>query len=233
MATQKAWLTGKEAVCGWYADMAREESPCYSVWEGKQLLFSYSGDDIDRGMVRLDTNLSLAADSKVSCVYTLRLYNDIKEGKNLINEKTPYCASINFRCVPVEQDDLARYKLEGIGYIESRLKALESKKDEEPEGWAGMLNGVMQSPQGIQFLTQAAVGLVNKFLPGVFGPVPALAGPTMGQIPANAGDRTIEWAMEVLLQADPDIEQDLCRLADVALKNPQMFKMLIQNLRTL
>ena len=243
MAENKAWLTGTEAVVSWYESMAEQDTPYYSVWDGRNLRFSYRGDSIEEGAKLLRQNLTMAEEQQSSGVLILKLHQELSKGQYL-NERSPYSSSMPFRCISVENDALAVYNLSGmgaLGRIDERLKKLEGGESKEG-GIMGMLGGLLENPQVGPILAQAAVGavfgIVNKVLPGVFptpggvGHVPAPQGPAIAGIPGEPV-KDWDWAIEVLEKADPQLESDLIKLAELSQKNPSMFDFLIKNLRSM
>jgi hypothetical protein len=250
MAVNKAWLVGPDAVCSWYEEMAEDNSPYYSVWEGKYLRFSYGRDDVAAGSEILRRNMESGKNAGSSDAMILKLHDVPLPKGTGITDKTPYSGSVVFRCCGIEDDATAVYNLSGLGAIERRLKALEGvgeDKEMKEGGVMGMLNGILMNPQVGPVVAQAAIGavfgIINKFLPGVLpspggqpGPAPTMAGipnPPIPATPVNSQEKNFDWAMDTLEAACPDIEQDLIKFAELSQKNPELFKMVIQQLRAL
>jgi hypothetical protein len=244
MAENKAWMVGVDPVIAWYRDMAPDDAPYYSVWDGRYLKFSYSGDDKDKGCEILLLNLSAAEQSKASSVLVLRLHQELSKGM-FVNDRTPYFSSMSFRCVGVESDALAMYNLSGnaaLGRIEERLKRLEGGTSEtKQEGAMGFINGLLENPQVGPLVAQAGIGaimgLINKFLPGILPaapgapPPPVMQTPAIGSIQDSVHD--FDWAMDTMEKVDPDIEKHIVKLAELSEKNPDLFKMLISQLKAM
>lgn len=246
MAENKAWITGPDNLNAWYLEMAENECPYYSVWMGKQLLFSYSGDNIDKGSEKLLFNLNMAVEERNSTVMILKLHPELNA--KYVNEKTPYSCSVLFRCVPVDQDAMGVYNVSGMGALEGlykRVKALEGGEGEVKEGGAmGFINGLLANPQVGPAIAQAGIGaiigIINKFIPGIFPAQPGQGGSPAQQLPQNAAlgavpeqVKDLDWALDTLEATNPDMTADLVRLAELSIKNPDLFKLLITQLRTL
>jgi hypothetical protein len=244
MAENKAWLTGVDPVVKWYEDMAPPDAPYYSVWGGRQLIFSYSGLDLQGGVDILVLNLNMAVESKNSSVLTLRLHQELSKGM-YVNDRTPYHSSLCFRAVPVGDDALAIYNLSGagmLGQINERLKKLEGGfSDDKPQGAMGFITGLLENPQVGPLVAQAAIGaimgLVNKFVPGIMPGAPGAAPPPSPPMPAigsiQDGVHDFDWAMETMERVDPDMEKHIIKLAELSEKNPDFFKMLISQLKAM
>lgn len=247
MAQNKSWVDGVDNVISWYRDMSKDQEPYYSVWDGRYLKFSYAGSDIEDGATILSTNLLMAEQTKNSTVLVIRLHQELT--KNMyVSDKTPYWASLSFRCVSVENDALAMYNLSGnaaLGRIEERLKRLEgSDTEDKPQTTMGFIAGLLENPQVGPIVTQAAIGavtaLVNKIVPGLLpGGPPQVASPTlpsnggMGIGSVEDGVHDFDWAMDTMEKIDPDMEAHLIKLAEISEKNPDLFKMLISQLKAM
>lgn len=241
MGTEKAWIIGSEGVITWYKDMAARDVPFYSVWSGRLLKFTYSGSDIEKGAEILETNLDMAEELGSSELLTIKLHPENIKG--VVTDRTPYCASINFRCVEMENDRLYNKPQYMSGFkrmddLQDELEKLKAERDEKPKGIMGYIEPMLENPQ-----VQAAMGsmimtAIARILPGVFGPMgtPAAAEPAgaaMGSIedPAPGEMEDLQVSLERLEKKDPQIVSDLARLADLAEKNPALFEMLITQLR--
>lgn len=243
MATEKAWIIGPENVCDWYNKMARDDTPYYSVWSGKTLRFSYDGDDKSAGEELLLLNLDMVRELKSSQVLTLKLHNDLFKGT--INDKTHYNASIDFRCVPAEDDALAFSALSyssahgEIGRLKDEIKDL---KNASQSGIMGYLGPMLENPDVQNMIAGTVIGFLGKLLPGIMpGSAPMMASPAapQGAAMGSIGDPTEDEAaklnrdLERLGAQDPDIIEDLGKLADLAEKKPDIFKMVLAQLRNM
>jgi hypothetical protein len=246
MAENKAWIEGVDNVISWYQDMCKGNEPYYSVWDGRYLKFSYAGSSVEDGMEILSTNLRMAEQAKNSTVLVLRLHQELTKGM-YVSDKTPYWASLSFRSVSVENDSLAVYNLSGnaaLGRIEERLKRLEGDGADKPQTTMGFITGLLENPQVGPIVTQAAIGavtaIINKVVPGLLpggpmaSPSPALpSNGGMGIGSVQDGVHDFDWAMDTMERVDPDMEKHLIKLAEISEKNPDLFKMLISQLKSM
>ena len=80
MAQEKAWIIGVDAVVSWYDEMSYQDHPYFSVWQGKQLRFTFDGDSIEDGKDVLAYNLAMAQECKNSTLMTIRLHKLVPVG---------------------------------------------------------------------------------------------------------------------------------------------------------
>jgi hypothetical protein len=245
MAEEKAWIIGVENLITWYENMADHMgSACYSIWSGKDLRFSYDGDSVEEGADLLRTNLEMASNLKNSSLMCIRLHKEVG-GKGVVTNKTDYSASIHFRCVHQLEDAHAasnlnyRSALDGIRELKDQIAGL---RDEKPKGWLGYLEPMLENPE-----TQAVLvgtvgniisGILGKFLPGAGqAPQPAQVPQVIAAQPAMmAGvddEDKLDQDLERLERHDKNIAQDLGKLADLADRDPKLFELLINQLRTM
>jgi hypothetical protein len=241
MAQEQAWMVGVESVADWYASMSdKVGAPYYSVWMGKDLCFVYDGDDEAEGKEMLIENLAFPTSMKNSTIFRIKLYKQLSPG-GVITDKTPYSASIKFRCVGAEDDALAYSKLSHESAYQ-KIGALQAEIEEmkKPRGIMGYLEPFLENPE-VQTAVAGTVmgviqGILGKFAP-LLGAVPqqqmqgqpqaAMAGiqdPQPGELDQLDED------LRVMEQADPNILDHLHRLRELSEKNPQMFKLLTQQL---
>jgi hypothetical protein len=246
MAVEKAWIIGVENLVSWYGDMADPECPYFSVWGGKYLRFMYDGTDVEEGKEILMTNLMMAAECKNSAVMTIKLHRHLSNG--VVNDKTPYSASIDFRCVAIEEDGVAMGKLHGdaawaeVGALREQVKALKAAK---PKGIMGHLETLLENEEVQVQLTQGVMGFVNLLAAKFLSPKGAMAvasatpdqemihqGATMAGVDdMNATEEDqLNSDLQRLETQDPKILEHLTKLADLSIKNPPLFQMLITQL---
>jgi len=94
MAINKADFVGIENILDWYETNAN--NPYFSVWQGKLMKFGYNDEDKDKGKLLLADNLQAYQQGGHNEVLTLKLHPK-KEKNGYITDKTPICASANFR----------------------------------------------------------------------------------------------------------------------------------------
>lgn len=199
----------------------------WSIWSGKQFLFSCVASSANEAAGEL-SNLLEALDQSGKCVYTLKVYEDVKDGSR-ITEKTEAHGSFNFRLN--EEDEPAGYgRVSGYKEVEA-LKAeiatlkSELEEDEEDESLVDRIAGVfMEDPAKLPLMLQSLQGVINMFTKQttVQGqPV------TIGAIPGND---EIKAAIEVLKQHDAKLSIHLTKLAQLAVNDPGTFKLLLSTL---
>lgn len=113
----------------------------------------------------------------------------------------------------------------------SRLAAIEEKLNAEPETEdletnepGGVVGALMQNPQIMQVIQGLIMRAVDKLIPNnPSGPV-GLAGVD------DITDK-LNYALSILKNADPELEDDLLRLANLSQSDPAQFQFLLKMLR--
>lgn len=239
---ERAWIVGADGVVSWYEELADKDTPYYSVWLGKQLRFTYDGDDIEEGAELLKKNLEMVSRQRNSSLLTIKLH---KEKNRYVNDKTPYNAAIEFRCVPIEEDEVAYASLPKgiIGQLQQQIKDLKEEKNAAPKGIMGYLEPMLENPEVQAMLAGMAAGVFQKVM-GIFAPggqpgalptshpqpAAAMAGV---QDPNETEAEKLDEALLNLEKADPEIIDDLARLAKLATDKPDVFKLLVTQLRSM
>jgi len=241
--SERAWIVGSDGVVSWYEELADKDAPYYSVWFGKQLRFTYDGDDIEEGAELLRKNLEMVTKQQNSSLLTIKLH---KEKNRYVNDKTPYNAAIEFRCIPIEEDQVAYASLPRgiIGQLQQQIKDLKEEKNAGPKGIMGYLEPMLENPEVQSMLAGMAAGVFQKVM-GIFTPggqpgaLPASHGQAQGAAMAGVQDPNeqeadkLDGALLTLEKADPEIIDDLARLAKIANDKPEVFKLLLTQLRTM
>ena len=113
--------------------------------------------------------------------------------------------------------------------ILSRISALESsKKNEDDEDYeendkpANALVGLVQNPDVVNFLVGTVQTIIDRILP----PKKTIAG-----IAGIEESTKLNQALEILRKHDPNLEDDLMILANMAENSPLQFRMLLNMLR--
>ena len=122
MAINKAMVTGTKGLMDWLDRNAI--SPYYSVWCGKQLLFSWNDDDKEAGSNKLESDLYAIEQNGVGDLLTVKLHPK-KEKGGFITDKTPIYASLNFRPAELERSNM--YGMQPMGSVNSRLESMLEK----------------------------------------------------------------------------------------------------------
>lgn len=231
----KALGIGVNSVLHWFDTNA--ELPYYSVWQGKNLLFQNSSDDMEVAMQKLNDNISAAEQNGYNEVMILKLHPK-KEKSGYVTDKTEVIASYTFRpselqnYVPIQQayNQPNNAILEKLNGIESRIAAIESddeetEEEEAPKGVMGMVENLLQNEQ----IQMAMAGIVTNFLGKILAPKDnkqmALAG-----IPEEQ-DEKILLAINILKQHDEFLGDDLIKLSEMAVSNNGQFNFLLSMLR--
>ena len=116
--------------------------------------------------------------------------------------------------------------------ILSKLEAIEQKIaidqeeeeeeiKQEPQGFAGIISGIVNNPDVQVMLANIFMGALDRFMPLKKETV-AING---------FDDNKLDEALSILKKHDPELENDLMLLAQMAEKNPGQFKFLISMLR--
>jgi hypothetical protein len=145
MAINKAMYTGVTQIMDAFDRNA--QVPYYSVWAGKDMIFSYNEDDMDQGRVYLMENLIASEQNEHSDILKIKFHP--KKEKTFITDKSPAIATLFVRvCDPnymrgqvIQQSGGMNYgmqslierQMEMLNGISSRLTALEEVQEDEEE----------------------------------------------------------------------------------------------------
>lgn len=145
MAINKAMYTGVNQIMDAFDRNA--QTPYYSVWAGKDMIFSYNEDDAEQGRVYLMENLIASEQNEHSDILKIKFHP--KKEKTFITDKTPSIATLFVRvCDPnyfkgqvqpyqaqpnYGMQNLMERQLEMLNGINSRLTALEEVQEEVEE----------------------------------------------------------------------------------------------------
>lgn len=237
-----AMYTGTEAIISGYNLM---ENPVFSVWKGRDLLFSHNSTDEDKGEILLRQNLEVYAAAGNSDILKICFHPKVE--KDFITNKSPVCGTMFVRCCPAMpqnylipamnnegvymggQVDVLQKK---INELESRLKAYEDNEENDDEDsqedQIGRINEVVN---GISSIMSNPVisALLAKFFEK-----PNDNGAKVSGLKRVAGiDDEIEYeeALRYLKEVDSDFENDIILLAKIAKENRSQFNWLITMLR--
>lgn len=233
MAVNDAHITGVENVNNWFEKACETHNTCkFSLYEGKLNICSYHGNDIDKAKEVLNDNLTLFAGNDYRNICNLRIYGN--KTKFPITEKTEPDSTIKLRCVQyhpsqyingvlIPQHNQNNEIITKLNSIESRLNAVEEEEEEEePEadkisGTLGMVTTLLENP--------IIAGIVSKFLNfgNVSKPNIILSG--------TETENNLQSTLIELKKFDPDLENDLLLLLNMARNNQPTFNMLIGMLR--
>jgi len=255
MAINKAMYNGIQDIMNSFDRNA--ETPYYSVWAGRDMIFSYNGDDLEQGRNHLLENLVACEQNEHTDILKIKFHP--RKEKTFITDKTPAIATLFVRVCDINNNrgqimpmnnnyqnpqitTLLEKQNEIISGLHNRMSLLEFKDDEpeysenntsETENLIGRIEGLLNNP------------IVNLLL-GIFGPklvdllkpvdntnkVTTLAGINNDQ--NIVLDKNDELLMnDSLSKLDKYVENlplVLSKLADYAEKNNDQFNMLIKML---
>lgn len=234
----KALGIGVNSVLHWFDTNA--ELPYYSVWQGKNLLFQNSSDDMEIAMQKLNDNISAAEQNGYNEVMILKLHPK-KEKSGYVTDKTETIASFTFRpselqnYVPIQQayNQPNNAILEKLNGIESRIAAIESddedsdeQSEEKPKGILGMVENLLQNEQ----IQMAMAGIVTNFIGKILTPKDSTKQMALAGIPEEQ-DEKILLAINILKQHNEFLGDDLLKLSEMAVSNNGQFNFLLSMLR--
>lgn len=210
--------------------------PAWSLANGKDLLFSYNGDQQTTGRQLLQQGLQMLEDNESQAILTLRVYDEHPLGQKITN-KTEWTNSFTFALFDPEDGMVHQPRgksalLARIAALEDQLNAKDDEREEKPRGIQGMIGSLLERPDIQERLIQTVTGIVSNIF-GQQKPVATMAGVTQGQpqtnpegsaydaLPADQQEK-IKVAMEVLMQRDPLLGDHLLKLAQM---EPGRYKM--------
>jgi hypothetical protein len=180
MAINKAMYLGVDAIMQAFDRNA--QTPYYSVWAGKDMIFSYNDDDIEQGRVYLMENLIASEQNEHSDILKIKFHP--KKEKLYITDRTPSIATLFVRvCDPnYMKNNLQPYQpqqnyglqnilekqTELLHGLSSRLQALEDVQIEDEENddeddTLGKIGTILNHP-AVQTLIAA---LLPQIMPAV------------------------------------------------------------------
>lgn len=179
MAINKAMYNGVQSIMD--AHDRNASTPYYSVWAGKDMIFSYNEDDAEAGRMHLLENLMACEQNEHSDILKIK-YHPKKE-KLFITDKTPSIATLFVRVCepsylrgqiqqiqpvqPYQNNMLVERQMELLNSIASRLTALEEKaieeEEEEEENAFGKIGVILDHP--------VVQGLISAVLPAMLNNV--------------------------------------------------------------
>lgn len=211
----------------------------WSLWYRKQMLNKGMGAD------ELRTFLDLIGKSSTNAIYTLKVYEEIDNAKQ-IKSNTPDDGSINFRLNMDDQvitgSQYQRYTSfkeldERMDRIEKLLTEEEANEEEEEETIGSILKGLLQEPQKLGQLIEVAKNVfglqgqspaINNAQPPVriAGVDPAINNQNSEEISEQKLLR-LSKALDTLGMYDNQLTEHIEKLAQIATENPNKFKGLL------
>ena len=206
----------------------REEIPSYGIFQGRYLISAGVFDTVESAKEALADTLKSLQDEGSTAIYTLKTYCDVDK-RSQITDKAPANSSCNFR---LNDPYSVKKAVNGEGSITltDRVKSMEEKigslvdaleyDGEEDEPAEPMIIGLLSNEKFIAGVSAILGQLKNVFMPQIQG---------IGSAGNLQGDFD---PMPILMQADPDLLNDLRRLARIAQTDPQKFQGLLAMLRS-
>lgn len=208
------------------------EVKAWSVWNGKQFLFSCVAANETDAAADLETLLN-SLEKSASAVYTLKVYEDIaRKGKTFekINEKTPCHGSFNFKLVQYDGINSMPDWMREIKEENKLLKVQNEKlldelsnqdDDDEPKDFLGRIGAMLeQDPNKLPMLVASVQSVLNMFTkqttqtgqPVAIGQVKEQS---EGFATMNGAFNPLGNVIEQLQKKDPQLLQHLTKLASM------------------
>lgn len=231
------------------------EIPAWSLWGGKdQLLFSYSGDDMQEGENLLRQALEMLREGGSTAHLVLKVYSDLPEKKDgkpgKIKSNTPWDNSFGFSLFGWDEESpIGQARTQGYRNLEDRIDKMQQlitnfierepeEEEEKPRGFMGMIGGILEkNPQLQEMIVMGIAQKVKGFFNNDKTPVAAMAG-IDDQKPQQAGTawdslaedqrQKLQKAMEMLMRVDPQIGDHLLGLANIAVNQPSKYQMALK-----
>lgn len=210
-----------------------QEVTAWAVFQGRNLNFSYAGDDPQQSRDELNEWLRLLnsrgdADPNnyvTQAVYTLKFYDDFRGSR--ITGQTPETSAFNFKLgdnisrgvvvpsriggVDLLVDEVRELKETIAGLKDLRPADPPQPAEEKLEPWEKVLDHPL------------TMGIIGKIFGIDLGPLLAGDGKLSG-VPDGAG---MDQVIDELLKYDPDLLEHLKKLLVIAEHQPNTFKMLL------
>jgi hypothetical protein len=214
----------------------------------QDVMFAFEEDDIEAGATMLEECLKRMKAGSSSASYSLRTYK--LKGVQEIESNTSWARSFPFKLYNEEDEDYSPFEAgrrHSMREADERIKALQEQidilkkqqeeQDEEedkPEGMAGIISGIFNDPVMKPFIMQTIAGIVSKIIPMPSGMPAQVAGIGNGAATApvesvleEGQPEKVQHAVNVLCTRDPKLGDHLLKLADISVKNPGQFSMLL------
>jgi len=249
--TQGGAKHGTEAALTYYTEHG---TPWYALYAGKPtarhgnvMMHNWRGrmEDVEECAQHIRDRFSdCGIDGKTR--YTLAWWDE-KPKMSKGTPDGPPGGSVVFVCATYDQieeriNGAMQYR-ERVGYanneLVSRLAAIEAKlnepeadEDDQPEASASQaaIMGALQNPAIMQALQIMMLRLVDRVLPSAQPSPVKLAGAPPEDAPSFDVEK-LNAALNILKVADPELEDDLLRLANIAQTDPGQFSFLLKMLR--
>jgi len=230
MSINKAMYTGVNAIMDAFDRNAL--TPYFSVWAGKDMIFSHNEDDNEQGRVYLMENLIASEQNEHSDILKIKFHP--KKEKLFITDKTPAIATLFVRVCdpnyfrnttgiqPYQQQqqqpnfamqNLIEKQIEILSGISNRLSLLEEQQEEEEEeddDFLGKIGAILNNPMVATFISS----IMPAIMPALNNTIkPQVAGIRVDPVLFEDNfEEAQEKEMEVQLDRANEIEEALHRL---------------------
>ena len=220
MAGNKAMYTGVNQIMDAFDRNA--QTPYYSVWSGKDMLFSYNEDDEQKGREFLLENLIASEQNNHSDILKIKFHP--KKEKAFITDKTPSIATLFVRVCETEwfknqqalqpafsgtspaMERLLQQQTEILSGLSNRLSALEEAQMEEEEeadeeeDVLGKVGTILNHP--------AVSAIIAAFLPSITNAMKQTPQPKVAGTPEEVIEEMEEFSPEEIGETDfTDIDE--------------------------
>lgn len=234
---------------------ANNQCAPFALWSGKLQLLKYDGNGpdgykkptIEEGQQLLNEYLN-AMYQGTTAIYTLRTYEDLKEGEK-IKPSTEYDTAFNFKInVAQQQEGLIPYTgtrgnnmiVEELRSLKAEIAAIKSGEDDddtEEPSIIGMVNDLVQEPAKLREVAES-IAIIGDVVKGFLGMPIQNRVASIGHVnrvsDISSDTETQEQklnrlqnALDELERHDPQIVDHLEQLATIAKRDPKKFKGLI------
>jgi hypothetical protein len=210
----------------------------WALWQDKQFIFKGAGSEELKSFLEL-----MNSNGASNAIYTCAYYEGI-EDKKLVNSKTPFDGSFNFRLNSDGQEITnGQYKQvflqsdlqNKVGALEMKLDSIIQKMDgedlEDPD--LGMVGAILDHPVVAQILPRILEQVLNNFMPNGkkdFPQEPQRLSKVAGIGNILEQDVLLQSAIVRLLNKDKKLAQHLDKLADIAEQDPPTFTYILTTL---
>lgn len=239
MGSQGVQFRGVEAVMAVYDNL---KIIAWSITYGKLINMKFVGSNWSEAREALKIFLEQLENSETSSVYTLNLYEDLPKGEKIrISTEPDY--SFNF-ILQANSDPRGLYGgrntqintlLDKVTKLEAQLAIRED--DDEPDNSIGAILGSIfdfKDPEVVNWIRSKAIGIADKLFAGVSLPathtnvIPmntqsAKIGAITAEDPVLVNEeqqKKMQHAMEILARVDPNLGDNLMKLAMIAQNDP-------------
>jgi len=248
MAINRAMYNGVQDIMNAYDRNA--DTPFYSVWAGRDMIFSFNDDDQEKGRSHLMENLLACEQNEHTDILKIKFHP--KKEKLFITDRTPAIATLFVRVcdvnpnrgqyMPMPQNfqqnnqiaELLQKQNEMISGLHNRLALIEGDEDEdqsEPESenvaMLGKIEDLLNNP-----MLNLIIGLLSPKISELMKPqntITSLAG--INEVVGLNNDNDLEILQAALNRLSEHVEnlpQTLTKLANYADKNKSQFEMLLK-----